>query len=128
MNPSEIAPTGSPRMMDLVEAAGVNVSDWENFKGGKRNAASNPKFCYEWSFVQPKKVVVLNLWFDDLKQRRGVIFHQMNSKVRAQRFLDEGWPWNVGKRAVKMDEAVQKAYRDKLPVRVVVCSGRRREQ
>jgi hypothetical protein len=46
---SEIAPKSSPRMMDLVDAAGVDVSGWENFKGGKKKAASNPKYCYKWS-------------------------------------------------------------------------------
>jgi hypothetical protein len=65
---SEIVPTNSPRMIDLVEAAGVDISDWGNFKGGKKKAASNPKYCFEWSFVEPKKVVVLNLWHDFMEE------------------------------------------------------------
>jgi len=57
---SEIRPKDQHRVMDLVKAAGVDVSDWGNFKGGEKKAACNPKFCYEWSFVEPQKVVVLN--------------------------------------------------------------------
>jgi 5-methylcytosine-specific restriction protein A len=45
---SEIAPTALQRIIDLVSAAGVDVSDWGNFKGGIAKAASNPKYCYEW--------------------------------------------------------------------------------
>jgi hypothetical protein len=37
--------------MDLVAAAGIDVSDWANFEGGQQKAASNPKYCYDWAFV-----------------------------------------------------------------------------
>ena len=45
---SEIKPAKKPRIMDLVSAAGVDVSNLANGKGGKEKAASNPKYCYEW--------------------------------------------------------------------------------
>jgi 5-methylcytosine-specific restriction protein A len=68
---SEIEPKDKPRLMDLVEAAGVDISDWANFKRGKKYAALNPRYCYSWAFVQPKKVVVINCWHDGLKQKKG---------------------------------------------------------
>ena len=40
--------------MDLVKLAGVDVSDWANFKG--KHASTNPKYCYEWSFIEPGKL------------------------------------------------------------------------
>jgi 5-methylcytosine-specific restriction enzyme A len=58
---SEIEPKQHQRVMDLVREAGIDVSDWKNFKGGKQKASVNPKYCYEWSFVGPGKVVALNL-------------------------------------------------------------------
>ena len=56
--------------MDLVAEAGIDTSDWPNFRGGLRKARSNPKYCYEWSFVEPNTVVVLNLWFRDMQEDR----------------------------------------------------------
>ena len=31
------------RVMDLVNAAGIDVTDWANFAGGAERAASNPR-------------------------------------------------------------------------------------
>jgi len=119
---SEILPTNSPRMIDLVEAAGVNVSDWGNFKGGKEKAASNPKYCYEWSFVEPKKVVVLNLWHDLMEENAdGIIMRSINMREFASKR-----PSPERERAIKMDEAIQTAIKEKLPIRVIVLGGRRR--
>jgi len=69
---SEIIPKNRHLIIDLARAAGVNVRDWGNFKGGKRKAPSNPKYCYEWSFVEPKKVVVLNLWYASMESEARV--------------------------------------------------------
>jgi len=56
--------------MDLVEQAGVDVSDWANMKNGEVWAARTAKInCYEWSFVQPNEVVVSNFWFDEVSNR-----------------------------------------------------------
>jgi 5-methylcytosine-specific restriction protein A len=119
---SEITPTSSPRMMDLVAAAGVDVSDWGNFKGGKKKAASNPKYCYEWSFVEPKKVVVLNLWHDLMEENDdGIIMRSINMREFASKR-----PAPEKGRSLKMDAAIQTAIKEKLPIRVIVLGGRRR--
>ncbi len=57
-------PTSKEQVMNLVKLAGVDVNDWSNFKG--KYPASNPKYCYEWSFIEPGKVVILNLWYDNI--------------------------------------------------------------
>ena len=59
---SEIKPTENLRLIDLLRTVGVDVSDWANCKRGPRYAASNPKYCYEWSFVEPGRFVVLTIW------------------------------------------------------------------
>lgn len=75
---SELQPTEKRKVIDLVRAAGIDVSDWANFEGGKARAAANPKYCFEWSFVEPKKVAVLNLWFEQMKQRGQDIVFDLN--------------------------------------------------
>jgi hypothetical protein len=119
---SEILPTKPQRLIDLVEAAGIDISDWGNFKGGKRNAAKNPKYCYEWSFVRPKKVVVLNLWHDLMEEKDGgIIMRKINMREFASK---RNGPER--RRSLDMDNAIQTAIKDKIPIRVVVCGGRRR--
>ena len=68
----DLRPKERQRVIDLVRETGVDVNDWSNFKGGAENAASNPKYCYEWSFVEPKKVVVLNLWYASMQEKDGL--------------------------------------------------------
>jgi 5-methylcytosine-specific restriction protein A len=123
----ELRPLERQRVMDLVEMAGVDVSDWANFKGGKAKAAANPKYCYEWSFVDPGKVVVLNLWHASMKERDGVIFQELNQREVALRYeRPPGKPaWAL--RARRSDLAIQTAFREKLPVRVVICDGKMRD-
>ena len=122
-NLEQLRPTKKNRVMDLVREAGVDVTDWGNYKGGSKNAASNPKYCYEWSFVQPKQVVVLNLWHDNLKERHGVVFQALNFRrnARKHRRTLKRAVWE--KRARRMDDAVQAAVNDHLPIRVVICAG-----
>ena len=119
---SELRPTQSQRLIDLVRTAGVDVSDWANFKGGRSRAAANPKYCYEWAFVVPRKLVVLNIWHDHIKEGRdGVLFLELNNRAfGSQREGVERV------RALRTVEAIQTAVKDKLSVRIIVLDGRRR--
>jgi 5-methylcytosine-specific restriction protein A len=120
---AEIEPRTLGRVMDLVREAGVDVSAWANLKGGAARAATNPKYCYEWSFVEPKKVAVFNLWHGDMEERDAVIFLRLNMRVQARtaaRLKDKA-SWV--KRAYGMDRALQAAFRDKLLVRVILVAG-----
>ena len=123
---SEIAPKVPLRLIDLVSSAGVDVRDWGNFKGGQAKAASNPTYCYEWSFVEPGKVVVLNLWHASMQEHNGVVVRQMNMRKRAQQFGSASKKAVWERRALKMDEAIQVAYKDRVPVRAIICEGEMR--
>jgi 5-methylcytosine-specific restriction protein A len=116
---SDLRPAARLRLIDLVEQTGIDVSDWKNFGSGAHRAAANPKYCYEWVFVEPKKFVVLNLWHDMFKEKQnGDIYIELNSREHAGRVS------GVEKhRALKGDEAFQLAVKDKLPIRVIVISG-----
>ena len=120
---TELRPTNRQRLIDLVRAAGVDVSDWANSKGGKSKEAANPKYCYEWSFVVPGKLVVLNLWHDQMQESHdGVVFTELNPKEFSSRRKGI-----ERRRGQKMDEAIQIAVKDSLPVRAIAIGGRRRE-
>lgn len=120
----DIKPTERHRVMDLVQEAGVDVSDWANFREGARpdRAASNPRYCYEWAFIEPGKVVVLNLWHVEMQQQDGAIFHSANIRRFGVDMGAMGRP-NLEMRAARLDLALQTAVRARLPVRVIVLDG-----
>lgn len=123
---SEITPQDRQLVMELVATAGVDVRDWGNFKGGQRKAACNPKYCYEWSFVEPQKVVVINLWLESMNVQNGVITQSFNYRKKADELVGIPGEGLWRKRAHKMDRAIQEAVSQQLPLRVIVCEGPRR--
>jgi len=131
----QINPQTKGRVYDLVGAAGLDVSDWSNYKQGAKNPAANPRYCYEWSFRQGETHVVLNLWYANFRFDGDEVACELNMRAFANeiaRAADE--PWRVNKpkpvwanRAQKMDSAIQLAARRKLPVRIIVCEGEMRD-
>jgi 5-methylcytosine-specific restriction enzyme A len=125
-NLNDLRPVHKQLVIDAVRSAGIDVSDWGDYEGGEDRASTNPKYCYEWSFVEPKKVVVLNLWHQQMEILSGAIFQKFNMReisLELGRLPGKG-VWS--KRATNMDVAIQNAFKDGLPVRVVVCDGPRR--
>ena len=115
----DLQPTQHERVIDLVQKAGIDISSWGDFKGGKEHAASNPKYCYEWSYVNQKnKVIVLNIWYSDIKFNSGIFTYDFNPRLTAEK--EKG---AKKKRAYNMDFALQKAVRENLPVRVIICDS-----
>lgn len=110
----EISPRSRELVYDLVGRAGVEVSAWGNYKRGPAHAASNPRYCYEWSFVENDKLVVLNLWHARMTESDGFVRDTLNMRSFAHRIArlrddplrkDEAKPvWE--KRALKMDSAL----------------------
>ncbi len=94
------------------------MSDWAHFAGGEERAASNPKYCYEWSFVEPGRIIVLNLWYSAMQEREGVVF--MDLKLRDTGRGKEVWR----ARAEKFDRAMQEAWKRRQLVRVVIADGK----
>jgi 5-methylcytosine-specific restriction enzyme A len=126
-----LRPTAKARVYDLVHQAGIDVTDWSNYKKPEVPAA-NPKYCYEWAFTQEQdQLVILNLWFKDIRAEGNRVFCRFNIRALAneiERAADDRWANRTtkpvwAKRARKMDSAIQLAVRKKWPIRVVVCEG-----
>jgi hypothetical protein len=120
-----IRPIRKDHVFDLVEAAGVDVSDWIASSNDARGYKANPKYCYEWSFIEPNRVVVLNLWYDQMDDEDGLIVQRNN--FRQDAIANAGKPIWV-RRATKLDETLRIALKDNLPVRVIINDGRMRRQ
>lgn len=116
----EIRPTRRQRVYDLVHAAGIDVSHWETSKGHSSSAASNPKYCYNWSFVG-ENVVVLNLWHQEMVEKEGIVRYTLNPRETAQKAKGV----RVA-RALSMDLAIRKAMSFPLPIRVIINAGSRK--
>jgi len=114
---SDLEPAARPRLLDLVKEAGVDVSDWEHSERG----ASNPKYCYEWSF-QDRNATVLCLWFEHLSDNQGTI----QSKPTPLPELLHLSSIQVA-RARKFHEAVRSRFSDDLPLRAVISTGNIRD-
>ena len=124
-----IQPSRHLLVMDLVREAGVDVSDWPNYADGGRGPAANPRYCYEWAFVEPGQVVVLNVWHQDITEADGTLVLRDNLQsaathhARGRAAASASWR----RRAERFDAAVRTAFRERLPVRLVVCDGRKGE-
>ncbi|MFZ1936551.1 MAG: HNH endonuclease signature motif containing protein [Thermoguttaceae bacterium] len=124
-NLSDLKPKEQHRIIDLVRDAGIDVSDWGNFKGSQKNAGSNPKYCYEWAF-EAANFVVLNLWFAQMVEEGDSISRTINYREIAHQY--EQYPGKAAreKRARRADAAIQRAWKEMSPVRVVICDGKMR--
>lgn len=121
--PIELKPIRQQRVIDLVRQAGVDVTDWANYKNGRDNPGANPKYCYEWAFVQPGALIVLNLWYDSMLEVNGGVEQHFNFRGSAA-LQEKSGPRKVRRR--RMEEAIALAYRSGLPVRIIVLNGNRR--
>lgn len=122
--PDELRPTSKRLLIELVRDAGIDVSDWANFKGGPERASMNPRYCYEWAFVGDNGVTVLNLWYSDLRERNGTVSVTQNARTGFG--ILQKPVWKV--RATRVDDAVRAAAKGLRPVRVIVNDGKRRER
>ena len=109
--------------MDIVAQSGIDVSDWANASG---HPAKNPKYRSEWCFEKPGKLVLLSLWYEEMKEEKGQIFQLLNYKALAITSEKNKRPIWVS-RARRMDSLIYQAWRDSLTVRVMVCDGKRQE-
>ncbi len=111
------------RVIDLVEEAGHDISDWGNFRGGPAKASVNPRYCYEWAFTQHDKPVILSIWFEQMQVDGDRVFQDLN--VRQEGLAA---PSPVRRtRSNRFDDALQLAWREKWPLRVIVCEGDMRD-
>jgi hypothetical protein len=122
--PLHLKPIAHKRVIDLVREAGLDVSPWSNFAGGPRRAAMNPKYCYEWAFMEPGQFVLINLWYADLEEKNGTITW---NKTPRDWFTGGRFRSHPGRlRSIRLDETLQEAARAGLPVRVIIVDGKQR--
>lgn len=109
-----LRPTEPKRVIDLVEAAGHDVSDWAHFGGA--HPASNPKYCYEWCFRQAGRATIVCFWFENLREDNGRFATVLQ--------IDEST--FVGprkKRILSLKEGLLQAHTSGVPLRVIVLDG-----
>ena len=116
----DLQPRSRELVRDLVGSAGIDVSDWRT--------ASDPRYCYEWAFVQPGEVIVLNLWYELLREEDGTIFQELNLRKSARDLKAAGHSSVQIRRAVAVDEAMRIGFEQTLPVRVIINDGDRRTE
>lgn len=116
----DLRPRSRELVRDLVGSAGIDVSDWRT--------ASDPRYCYEWAFIQPGEVIVLNLWFELLREVGGTIFQELNLRKSARDLKAAGHSSVQIRRAVAVDEAMRIGFEQTLPVRVIINDGDRRKE
>jgi 5-methylcytosine-specific restriction enzyme A len=110
--------------MNFLDKAGVDVSAWKGYKGPP---AANPKYCYNWSFEQPDELVAVCLWHKGLKLRGStVVYTSKRRSYGAAGTSRSEANWN--RRAQAFDESLELAYRQQLPVRVIVVDGAQRDR
>lgn len=129
----KLRPTARLRVMDLVQRAGIDVGPWAFRADGKtvKSPAANPAYCYEWCFVGEARVV-LSLWFEHMVLESGRVVQRVNMRdirrrIERAEHLDTGTRTANVRRAVAVDSAVFKAFREALPVYVIVGDGDRRD-
>jgi hypothetical protein len=117
-----LKPAEHLRIYDLVREAGVDVSDWANYKR-PNFPQTNPKYCYEWAFEAHDRVVVC-LWFEEMQPEGTAVFQKLNYReIAASR---RHWNKTQRERAAVMDHAIQFSRIKKVPIRVIVVDGSRR--
>ncbi|MCY4046413.1 MAG: HNH endonuclease signature motif containing protein [Cellvibrionales bacterium] len=116
----DLKPESRQKVYDLVALAGVDVSDWSNYKNGERAPAANPRYCYNWSFVEPHKTIVLNVWWEDISEDGGILSIDLNPDRVASALKGV-----QASRAGLVKSSIHYAMREGLPIRFIVCDGER---
>ena len=124
----DIKPTKKHLVFDLAEEAGFDISDWVASSNATQGPKANPKYCYEWAFIQPGKLIILNLWHPAMTEEGQQIVSRDNFREDAEyhRTVTHKMEW--AKRAQKLDDALQVALKENLPVRVILIDGIRRSR
>lgn len=109
-----LKPTEKPKVIDLVERAGLNVSDWGEYKGGWEKAGANPRYCYEWCFEQ-YGMYVFNIWYENMQFDNGHIYQKLNLRARPSDVI------GIRRvRAIRFDQAVKAAFETGSNPRIIV--------
>jgi 5-methylcytosine-specific restriction enzyme A len=109
-------------VMELLIEAGVDVSDWKNYKG--KHPSVNPKYCYNWSFEQPGELFVVCIWYPTLSSENdNVVFRRLSKPLDRKGTGASVWK----AREAGFSRALEYAYRQQLPVKVILLDGERKQ-
>ena len=125
---ASLKPKNSYNVFNLAQQAGFDVSDWIASSNDKRGHKANPKYCYEWSFVEPGKVAIFNLWFANMLLEDGLIKQRGNFRADAVSHSGPNGKTQWRTRATRLDNAMQAALLGNLPIRVIIVDGRQRDK
>ena len=80
-----LRPRQRERIMDLVQAAGIDVTPWTIKKDGSPvvDPAKNPKYCYDWAFGGNGEPTALCVWHRALALSDGEIVYEGNLRADA---------------------------------------------
>lgn len=116
-----LKPSTKDRIMDLVEAVGIDVTAW------KASGPANPSFCYQWGFANDDRSrILLCLWYDDCELDADGVLQRWNFRDYIKQIESNGGP-KAG-RARRVDELLQDAWRLKVPVRVALVEESERKK
>jgi 5-methylcytosine-specific restriction enzyme A len=87
-----------------------------------------PSLLLQLELRRAGKVVVLNLWLDNMREQGGRIVHEANYRADAEASRAERRLPQAQTRGFALDQALQTALKEDLPVRVIINSGERRER
>jgi hypothetical protein len=124
----DLRPLRKHLVFDLVEEAGFDTTDWIDSFSSPTGYKANPKYCYEWAFVQPGRLIILNLWHPRMIEEDGRIVTRSNFRSDAEFHRNMSGKRQWEERATRLDDAIQTALRDNLPVRVIILDGTMREK
>jgi hypothetical protein len=97
---------------NLVSAAGLDTREWKK--------PDNPKFCYEWSFVESEKIVV-NLAYRRIVVQGGRVLQRIDLPALKRDYADGNT--SRMRRLDRLAQALDLAYRRELPIRGVIFDG-----
>jgi 5-methylcytosine-specific restriction protein A len=92
MKITDLRPTKKYLIFDLASEAGFDVSDWISSAKNFNLRKANPKYCYEWSFVEPERVAIFNLWHREMQESGDDITYSGNFRADALEYRKPGKP------------------------------------
>jgi 5-methylcytosine-specific restriction protein A len=138
-----LRPTGKSMIIDCVQSAGIDVSEWNFRKSDGRSVSlpqSNGGYCYEWSFRSADiSTLLLCVWWEGLHvDSQGRVCFSENLRAYADTLIQqlEKYPKNRNRtikdprinRAQHFSTTVHLAAMNTTPVRVVIVTGPVRER
>lgn len=121
-----LKPTRKEIVFDVVDNLGFDVSDWIATAKNPSKLRANPKYCYNWSFVEPGVVAIFNLWHSAMTIEKGEIVYRDNFRANAAFHRRNRGKTKWITRGEKLDRDAASAARNRLPIRVIVVDGKRR--